>query len=147
MNQTLQPLSPPSADSPAASHPQRGWSFLPREGVFVEGPGSWGQLRWDPPSAVAWWGQPGPSLLAHPAPSPLLQWSPRGQFMQGEVEWSLVHSGTLRNLGAEEGDRGSQSRGTEGQELEARTWGGGSGTGRWTAWGPGVDVLCWGQGP
>ena len=34
-----------------------------------------------------------------------------------------MHSGTLRNLGAEEGDKGSQSRGTEGQELEARTRG------------------------
>lgn len=143
MNQTLQPLSPPSDDGPAASHPQgepfEGMAFPSGEGVFVEGPGSSGRPRWDPPSAVAWQGQPGPSLLG----SSCTVWP-------AEVvpTWS-VHAGRGRvapcvfwnspKPGAEEGGRGSQSRGMSGQ-------GGGSGTGRWAAWGPGLDVLCGGSG-
>ncbi|CAI9165788.1 unnamed protein product [Rangifer tarandus platyrhynchus] len=67
LNQTLQPLSPPSDDGPAASHPQgepfEGVAFPSGERVFVEGPGSSGRPRWDPPSTVAWRGQPAPSLL------------------------------------------------------------------------------------
>ena len=71
VNQTLQPLSPPSDDGPAALHPQgepfEGVAFPSGEGVFVEGPGSSGRPPRDPPSAMAWRGQPGPSarLILH----------------------------------------------------------------------------------
>lgn len=122
MNQTLQLLSPPSANGPAASFPHsepfEGMEFPSWEGGVRGGAGVLGSTQRRGLEGAA-----GAFCWAQPAPSHLLKWSPRGQFMPGELEWSLVRSGTLRDLGVEEGGRGSQSRGTEGQELGVGTRG------------------------
>lgn len=125
----------------------RGWSFLPREGVFAEGPGSWGLPCLDLPSAVAWRGQPGPSLLGSSCTV-----SPAAMV----PTWS-VHAGRGRVVphafwnsqkpGGGGGRQGVTKQGDRGTGIGGQDSGGSSGTGRWTAWGPGVHGLCWGQGP
>lgn len=44
-------------------------------------------------------------------------------------------------------ETGVTKQGDRGTGIGGQDSGGSSGTGCWTAWGPGVHVLCWGQGP
>ena len=115
--------------------------------MFAEGPGSWGLPCLDLPSAVAWRGQPGPSLLGSSCTV-----SPAAMV----PTWS-VHAGRGRVIprafwnsqkpGGGGGRQGVTKQGDRGTGIGGQDSGGSSGTGCWTAWGPGVHVLCWGQGP